>query len=86
MKDEHDKQTRDLLSGEALRKTAAERQARLIERRAREGWKRKTIWVHEPSRHAGYAAGEGGDPCEPAQVGAEDKVSWLIGWEAATKE
>lgn len=86
MKDEHDKQTRDLLSGEALRKTAAERQARLIERRAQEGWKRKTIWVHEPSRQAGYAAGEGGDPCEPAQAGAEDKVSWLIGWEAATKD
>lgn len=85
MKDEHDKQTRDLLSADQIRKTAAERQARLIERRAAEGWHRKTIWIHEPSRLAGFAAGEGGDPCEPSQVGEEYRLSWVIGWEVGSK-
>lgn len=85
MKDEHDTRTRDLLSGKELRKSAAERQARLIERRAKEGWKRKTIWIHEPSRLAGVAAGECGDPCEPVKAVPEDRVSWLLGWEEAKK-
>lgn len=85
MKDEHDTQTRDLLSGKELRKSAAERQARLIERRAKEGWKRKTVWIHEPSRLAGAAASEGGDPCEPAKAGEADRVSWVLGWEEAKK-
>ena len=85
MKDEHDKHTRDLLSGDDIRKSAADRQARMRERRALEGWHRKTIWVHEPSRLAGFAAGEGGDPCEVPRAGVEDRVSWVIGWEAATK-
>lgn len=85
MKDEHDTRTRDLLSGKELRKAAAERQARLIERRAKEGWKRKTLWIHEPSRQAGVAAGESGEPCDPAKAEPEDRVSWLLGWEEAKK-
>lgn len=85
MKDEHDTQTRDLLSGKELRKSAAERQARLIERRAKEGWKRKTVWIHEPSRLAGVAAGEEGDPCEPGKTAEADRVSWVLGWEEAKK-
>lgn len=86
MKDEHDKQTGDWLSGDQIRKTAAERQARLIERRAAEGWHRKTIWIHEPSRLAGIAAAEAGKPCEPVQVGEEYRVSWVIGWEERSKK
>jgi len=86
MKDDRDKYTRDLLTGAELRKSASERQARLIARRAREGWKRKTIWIHEPSRVAGVAASEGGEPCEPDKAGAEDRLSWVLGWEEAKKD
>lgn len=85
MKDEHDKQTRDLLSGEQLRQTAAQRQARLKARREAEGWRRKTVWVHEDSRQQGYAAGEKGEACEPEKTTGFDYVSWVIGWEAGSK-
>jgi hypothetical protein len=86
MKDEHDKQTRDLLSGDQIRKTAAERQARLLKRRAAEGWYRKTVWIHEPSRLAGVAAAERGDPCDPSGMDEEYRVSWVLGWDAASNK
>lgn len=86
MKDEHDKQTRDLLSGDQIRKTAAERQARLLKRRAAEGWYRKTVWIHEPSRLAGVAAAENGEPCDPSKIGEEYRTSWVIGWETVSKK
>jgi hypothetical protein len=86
MKDEHDKQTRDLLSAEQLRQSTAQRQARLKAKRKAEGWRRKTVWVHEDSRQQGYAAGEKGEACEPEKTPTADCVSWVIGWEAASKQ
>lgn len=86
MKDENDRNTHDLLSGDQRRQSDAERQARLKARRAADGWKRKTVWVHEESRLDGVAAGEGANPCEPAKAGASDYVSWVIGWDSAKKK
>lgn len=53
MKDERDSKTSDL-----LRSDGAKRQAALKERRLAAGFKRSTVWIHQPSYDAGVNAAQ----------------------------
>lgn len=74
MRDRKDKSTGNLLASAGARRQAAFK-ARMLER----GYKRATIWIHEPSWQAGYASGKSGGP-ETAPEGCGDALSWYSGY------
>jgi len=76
-RDEHDANTADLVGGRA--KSAAERYRAYSARLKERGYKRRAIWLHEPTWRAGYAAGEAGESMTPP-AGCEDRLAWISGY------
>jgi hypothetical protein len=73
MKDPADQGTGDVLAS-----SAARRQAAYKKRRQREGYSRRTVWIHDASWQAGYRAAEAGEPCTPPSD--SDTLSWVSGY------
>lgn len=74
-KDQADRGTRDFVTAAS----AAERQRAFTARMKARGYKRTTVWQHQPTWEAGYAAGLAGEDSRPP-AGTEDRLAWMSGY------
>jgi hypothetical protein len=59
--------------------TNSQRQAAFKTRQRADGKRMVTIWIHEPTRQAGFEQGIGGKPGLPISEDM-DAYSWMYGW------